>query len=158
MLEKMQQSDDPDTFCWSIHELCHSLQLTDMNDYRKVLNVVGWTLVALSTLFVVARSYTRARVVTTNLGWDDWCMVAGLVSLTLCLDALDELRPANSGVRYLLWLARRSSQSVPHTDSDNIYGTSGIQMIRLQLACMCFWRRVSPSSAPSSQNHPSSSH
>ncbi|KAH6613064.1 hypothetical protein C7974DRAFT_476163 [Boeremia exigua] len=55
-----------------------------MNDYRKVLNVVGWTLVTISTLFVVARSYTRTRVVTADLGWDDWCMVTGLTFALVC--------------------------------------------------------------------------
>ncbi|RYN82758.1 hypothetical protein AA0120_g9400 [Alternaria tenuissima] len=55
-----------------------------MHDYRTVLNVVGWTLVSFSAIFVLARSYTRALVVTTTLGWDDWCMIAGLVFAVVC--------------------------------------------------------------------------
>ncbi|KAF1924259.1 uncharacterized protein M421DRAFT_294531 [Didymella exigua CBS 183.55] len=55
-----------------------------MNDYRKVLNIVGWTILALSMVFVVARSYTRTRIVRTSLGWDDWCMVAGLIFALIC--------------------------------------------------------------------------
>jgi hypothetical protein len=51
-----------------------------MNDYRDTLNIIGWTLIAISALFVAARFYTRARIVTTKLGGDDWCMITGFVS------------------------------------------------------------------------------
>jgi len=63
-----------------------------MNDYRTILNIIGWALAAVSTLFVVARVFTRTQVVTMNLGWDDWCMVAGLVSSIslVCLEGVVE--------------------------------------------------------------------
>jgi hypothetical protein len=43
---------------------------------------IGWTFVAVSTLFVVARVYTRLRV-TRNLGYDDGLVVIAVVSYPL---------------------------------------------------------------------------
>ncbi|KAF2128496.1 hypothetical protein P153DRAFT_432134 [Dothidotthia symphoricarpi CBS 119687] len=54
------------------------------NDYRSILNTVGWTLTTLSTLFTAARIYTRLKIATAALGWDDWCMLVAWVFATIC--------------------------------------------------------------------------
>jgi hypothetical protein len=56
------------------------VHLLTMNDYRDILNINDWTLVSISALFVAARYYTRAKIMTANLGGDDWCMITGFVS------------------------------------------------------------------------------
>ncbi|KAF2259696.1 hypothetical protein CC78DRAFT_620841 [Lojkania enalia] len=55
-----------------------------MNDYRATLNIIGWVLAAFSTLFVSARIYTRTRISTTALGWDDWCMLVAWLFAIIC--------------------------------------------------------------------------
>ena len=46
------------------------------------IHAVGWTCVAISTLFVVARVYTRLCV-TRNLGYDDGLVVLAQASSLL---------------------------------------------------------------------------
>ncbi|CAO2648175.1 Nn.00g074420.m01.CDS01 [Neocucurbitaria sp. VM-36] len=55
-----------------------------MNDYRFTLNAVGWVLAALSTLFIAARTYTRTKITTSMLGWDDWCMLVAWMFAIVC--------------------------------------------------------------------------
>jgi hypothetical protein len=47
----------------------------------KTVIYVAYTLAPLSTLFLLARLHVRMRV-QRNAGWDDWLMVAALVSHT----------------------------------------------------------------------------
>ncbi|KAH7401403.1 hypothetical protein BKA66DRAFT_102943 [Pyrenochaeta sp. MPI-SDFR-AT-0127] len=55
-----------------------------MDDYRSTLNTVGWVLATFSTLFVIARVYTRGWISTAQLGWDDWCMVSAWIFAIIC--------------------------------------------------------------------------
>ena len=47
-----------------------------------VANGIGWTLAAISTIFVILRLYTRIKL-TRNQGWDDLLIVISTVGTIL---------------------------------------------------------------------------
>ena len=64
-------------------------------------------------LSAIIPRYTRARVVTTTLGWDNWCVIAGLVSLPLDLSPTFDCHrlTKTSDLRCSLYIARSSGHS-----------------------------------------------
>lgn len=52
------------------------------DDFAGILNGVMWFQVALATVFIALRLYTRHYIIR-NIGWDDILMIVNLVGLIL---------------------------------------------------------------------------
>lgn len=114
------------------------------------LNAVAWTWIALSSVVVALRFYTRIRL-TKNLSWDDWFILITLV-ITAIYTSLFTYLGALGGCRHLYYLEKNPAQAIkairinwiaqPFTIIALATGKISIAFLIMRIMGKSIWRRA----------------